>query len=149
MNRFVTSSYIVNIILVAAIPSAIWTSRVAEGHDARPAYQVLDEKPQNLMLNYFAHDANKLANQHHVPPSRGQGDRRRSELQNQLRETLGKFPWKNRPPLNAHVTGKLDHGDHVVEKVLYESLPGLFVTALAYVPKNTHGRLPAVICVNG
>ena len=107
------------------------------------------QKPENLMLNYFVRAANDLASRQRLPASREEWDRRRGELRNQLRETLGNFPWENRPPLDARITGKLDHGDHVVEKVLYESLPGLYVTALAYVPKNAQGRLPAVICVNG
>ena len=149
MKCIVTSSCVAKMIVASAIVPAFGATMAAGDNDAQPVHQVLDEKPKNLMLNYFAREAGHLANQHHVPASRAEWDRRRGELQNQLRETLGNFPWKNRPPLNAHVTGRLDHGDHVVEKVLYESLPGLYVTALAYVPKNAQGRLPAVICVNG
>ena len=62
---------------------------------------------------------------------------------------MGNFPIENRPPVKAQITGRIDHGDHVVEKILYESMPGLYVTALAYVPKNLTARAPAVICVNG
>ncbi|NUQ63872.1 MAG: acetylxylan esterase, partial [Pirellulales bacterium] len=63
--------------------------------------------------------------------------------------SLGRFPLENRPAVRAEVTGRLDHGDHVVEKLVYESLPGLYVTALAYVPKKLSGRAPAVLCLNG
>ncbi|MEX2307486.1 MAG: acetylxylan esterase [Pirellulales bacterium] len=101
------------------------------------------------MLSYFVRVASDLASRQQMPDSHQEWERRRGELQSELRKTLGNFPWENRPPLNANITGRLDHGDHFVEKVLYESLPGLYVTALAYVPKNIEGRLPAVICVNG
>jgi dienelactone hydrolase len=144
-----SSSDAVTIVLVAIVVPRICTAAESATNDLRPVHQVLDKKPENLMLNYFVDVANDLAGKQHVPGSRAQWDRRRGELQNQLRETLGNFPWQDRPPLKARITGRLDHGDHVVEKVLYESLPGLYVTALAYVPKNVPGRLPAVICVNG
>jgi cephalosporin-C deacetylase-like acetyl esterase len=116
---------------------------------SRPVHQVLDKKPENLMLNYFVNVANEMAGRQHVPQSQAEWDKRRGELRKQLRETLGNFPWDDRPSIGARITGRIDHGDHVVEKVLYESLPGLYVTALAYVPKNRQGRVPAVICVNG
>jgi len=116
---------------------------------ARPVHQVLDKNPENLMLNYFAGVANKMADRQRAPESRDEWERRRGELQAKLRQTLGNFPWEDRPPLRPRITGRIDHGDHVVEKILYESLPGLYVTALAYVPKSATGQMPAVLCVNG
>ncbi len=137
-------------IILAVLVVPAFCARTAIGQDeTRPVHQVLDEKPENLMLNYFVRMANDLASRPQAPTSREEWERRRAELQNELRQTLGNFPWEDRPPLNAKITGRIDHGDHVVEKVLYESLPGLYVTALAYVPKNVLGRMPAVICVNG
>jgi len=114
-----------------------------------PIYQVLDEKPADMMLNFFSEQARPLPKNNAAPKSREEWERRRVELRRQLWNSLGNFPLENRPPLNARITGRIDHGDHVVEKILYESMPGLFVTALAYVPKHIEGRAPAVICVNG
>lgn len=115
----------------------------------RPIHQVLDEKPAELMLNYFLREANELGRRQPMPTNLAAWEQRREALRSRLRRTLGTFPWDDRPPVRATITGRIDHGDHVVEKVLYESLPGLYVTALAYVPKNTGRRMPAVICVNG
>jgi cephalosporin-C deacetylase-like acetyl esterase len=114
-----------------------------------PIYQVLAAKPADMMLNYFKEQARPLPKNHTAPPSLEQWEKRRVELRRQLWNSMGNFPLENRPPLNARITGTIDHGDHVVEKVLYESMPGLYVTALAYVPKHIEGRAPAVICVNG
>lgn len=116
---------------------------------AVPVHQVLEEKPVDLMLKYFTELAARLPKNHGAPTSREQWDRRRIELRRQLWDSMGQFPLEDRPPLKARITGRIDHGDHVVEKVLYESMPGLYVTALAYVPKRIEGRAPAVICVNG
>ncbi len=149
MKRFVATRCVVNIVVALFVAPAFCARTAVAQNDPRPVHQVLDEKPANLMLNYFAGVANDLASRQRVPATRAEWDRRRGELQTELRKTLGNFPWRDRPSLEATITGRLDHGDHVVEKVLYESLPGLYVTALAYVPKNVDGRLPAVICVNG
>ena len=39
-----------------------------------------------------------------------------------------------RTPLNAQVTGRIQMTGFHIEKVVFESLPGIFVTALVYVP---------------
>lgn len=117
--------------------------------DGRPLHQVLDEKPADLMLNYFISLADELPHDHAALQSLEDWEQRKVELRSRLWYSLGEFPRDDRPPLNARITGRIDHGDHVVEKVLYESLPGLYVTALVYVPKELDGPAPAVMCVNG
>jgi len=114
-----------------------------------PIYQVLDEKPVDMMLKYFKEQARPMPRNYAAPTTLEDWERRRVELRRQLWNSMGSFPLENRVPVNAHITGRIDHGDHVVEKILYESMPGLYVTALAYVPKHIEGRVPAVICVNG
>lgn len=59
----------------------------------------------------------------------------------------GKFPEKT--PLNARVTGRIEHDDYVVEKVLFESRPRFLVSANLYLPKKGSGRRPAVLNVIG
>jgi dienelactone hydrolase len=111
--------------------------------------QVLDAKPADMMLKYFQAQAGRL------PPDRApcatlqDWEKRRVELRRQLWQSLGDFPLDPRPPLNPRVTGRVDRGDHVIEKVVYESLPGLYVTMLVYRPARLEGRVPAVLCVNG
>ena len=111
--------------------------------------QVLTDVPETLMLDYYQQLAAGLPRNHQVPRTKQAWESRRIELREQLWRSLGDFPQQDRPRLNARVTGTLDHGDHVVQKVVYESLPGLYVTALVYVPKEIEGRVPAVLCVNG
>lgn len=54
-----------------------------------------------------------------------------------------------RPPLHAEITGTLDRGGFTIEKLVYQSLPEVYVTAAVYVPKNLSGPAPAVLLVCG
>ena len=61
---------------------------------------------------------------------------------------LGEFP-ETKTPLNPRITGTLDRGDYRVEKLVFESLPGFYVTANVYVPKTGKPPYPAVLGVAG
>ncbi|HQK92216.1 MAG TPA: acetylxylan esterase [Armatimonadota bacterium] len=54
-----------------------------------------------------------------------------------------------RSPLKAHVMGRLEREAFSVEKVTFQSVPGLYVTGNLYVPKGLRGRAPAVLYVCG
>ena len=70
---------------------------------------------------------------------------RRPELQRQLREMLGLDPMPERTPLNPVVTGTTEVNDVVIEKLHFQSRPGLYVTANLYRPKTQDGPLPAML----
>ena len=64
-----------------------------------------------------------------------------------LMASFGPFP--ERTPLHAAVTRKLDYGDgFVLENIVFESRPGLVVTANLYSPAKSTGRIPAIIVVH-
>ena len=50
-----------------------------------------------------------------------------------------------RTPLNARVVGMLDRGDYRIEKILFESRPGFYVTANLYLPKQGSPPYPAIL----
>jgi dienelactone hydrolase len=54
-----------------------------------------------------------------------------------------------RTPLNARTTGSFERDRYRVEKVVYESRPGLFVSANLYIPKQGGGPFPAVFFQSG
>ena len=64
-------------------------------------------------------------------------------------DMLGLWPLPERTPLKATVTGTLEHEGVVIEKLHYQSRPGLYVTANLYRPKKPGGRLPAILYVCG
>ena len=72
-------------------------------------------------------------------------DQRRLEM----RDMLGLLPWPARTPLNARITGALEGDSFTVEKLAFESLPKVFVTANLFLPEETRGRVPAVVYVCG
>lgn len=65
------------------------------------------------------------------------------------REMLGLSPLPPRTPLQATVTGKLERGDYVVEKVHFQSVPGAYVIGNLYRPARPVGKLPAVLYLCG
>ena len=50
-----------------------------------------------------------------------------------------------RTPLNAQITGRIQMAGFHIEKLIFESLPGIFVTALLYVPDGGAAPRPAVL----
>lgn len=76
-------------------------------------------------------------------------DRVRGRRLEELRDMLGLLPWPERTPLKPVVTGTLDRGDYIVEKLAFESMPKVYVTADLYLPKQRTGKAPAVVYVCG
>jgi len=69
-------------------------------------------------------------------------------LQKTLRESFlglldGLPRSKGAPP--ARVTGRIEDADYLVEKLVFESFPGYFVSALLYKPRKITAALPGVI----
>ncbi len=74
-------------------------------------------------------------------------DRRKAMIRTKLIELIGGLP-KYSGPLNARITGRLRNDTHTIEKVIFESLPGFYITGDLYKP-NTPGRYPAVLMPSG
>lgn len=54
-----------------------------------------------------------------------------------------------RPPLNIKKTGVIDQEGFKIEKLYYESMPGLFVAANLYIPENKGNKMPGILYVCG
>jgi len=74
---------------------------------------------------------------------------RRKQARQRMLEMLGLDPFPKSTPLKATVTGKVDHDEFTVEKLHFQSRPGLYVTANLYAPKTRSGKLPAILYVCG
>jgi cephalosporin-C deacetylase-like acetyl esterase len=72
---------------------------------------------------------------------------RQEYIRAKVLEALGGFPEKT--PLNPRVTGTLERAGYRVEKLIFESLPGFYVTANVYVPTGVRPPFPAVVGVAG
>ncbi len=70
--------------------------------------------------------------------------RLQQELRAKLLKNIGGLP-ETKTPLNARVLGTLNQPGYRIEKVVFESLPHYYVTALLWIPEGKTGRLPAVL----
>ena len=69
------------------------------------------------------------------------------ELRKRLLDMIGGLPTE-KTPLNAHTTGRIQMQGFHVEKLVFESLPGIYVAALVYTPDDA-GKHPAVLVPSG
>ena len=73
-------------------------------------------------------------------------------LQRTTREKLlamiGGLP-EEKTPLRPQIQGKIQMNGFHIEKLVFESVPGFFVTALVYVPENGANKHPAVLVACG
>jgi dienelactone hydrolase len=74
---------------------------------------------------------------------------RRGEYRRQLQEMLGLWPMPERTDLKPITTGKLEQPDFTVEKLHFQALPRLYVTANLYLPKKLEQPAPAILYVCG
>ena len=74
---------------------------------------------------------------------------RRAEYRRQLQEMLGLWPMPERGDLHAIVTGKIEREEFTVEKLHFQALPKLYVTANLYLPRHIPSPAPAILYVCG
>ena len=74
--------------------------------------------------------------------SKAEYDAYRLDLRRKMLAACGKFP--ERTPLNARTVQALKRDGYAIEKVIFESMPGLLVTANLFLPDGA-GPRPAVV----
>lgn len=123
-------------------------SQLTEAQQSRPAPDWRLNHP--LLEAYFRTTVDQIAG-HCLEDIHSLEDwtSRREEFRRQLLEMLGLWPLPPRTDLKPLVTGQLEAEEFTVEKLYFQSMPGLYVTANLYRPKNVQERLPAVLYVCG
>lgn len=81
--------------------------------------------------------------------SREDWERIRPQLKEQILEMLGLSPLPAKTDLVATKTGEIAREGIVVEKLHFQSLPNLYVTANFYRPAEVKGRLPTILYLCG
>ncbi|HUU29989.1 MAG TPA: hypothetical protein VM123_19465 [archaeon] len=77
--------------------------------------------------------------------SREKLEKQRERLHREFMFMIGLEPLPPRTPLQATVVRTVDCEGYTIEVLHYQSLPGFYVTANLYKPKNGSGPFPAVI----
>ena len=140
----------------------VWTAASAFGGSTPPpeAFSVLPLAPSGPQITPYLQYQTELA-------WREDGERMRvwdgirteqdllrlqKEIHHKLLTMLGGLP-ATRTPLHPHVTGRIAMDRFHIEKLIFESLPGVYVTALLYVPDDPNSgeqtKHPAVLVPAG
>lgn len=118
------------------------------------AGQAAEPTPAGRMMHSFLTEEAKRMDHQFLAgvTNAAQWEAGREERRRQYLEMLGLWPMPERTPLQATVTGTLEREEGFrVEKLHYQSRPGLYVTGNLYLPKSAKAgdKLPAVLYVCG
>ncbi len=105
-----------------------------------------DENPFNKFIRA---SAAKLREGDVAPKSRPEWEARRRALLRHIAAVMGPVPEKP-CDLEPRILGTLERDGYKIEKLVFQSRPGVWVTANAYVPVPKEGeKVPAVLSVHG
>ena len=125
---------------LARIPRNVWTEAQ---HDQLQVSHMLSNSLRARM-SVVADQEKRAWRQVH---SREAWERFRDPRIDALRKSIGPMP--ERTPLHAVVTRRANLGDgFVIQNLVYESRPGLVVTANLYTPEKPSGKIPAVVVIH-
>lgn len=82
-------------------------------------------------------------------PDRGSWEAYTGHARLRIQEGAGLSPWPKRTPLNPVIRRKRDYDGYSVENVVFESVPGYFVTGNLYRPLNAKPPYAAVLSTHG
>jgi pimeloyl-ACP methyl ester carboxylesterase len=74
--------------------------------------------------------------------------RLQDELRQKVLQMMGDLPTE-KTALHPRITGKIDMDGFSIEKLIFESLPGVYVSALVYIPNDHSKKSPAVLLPAG
>src|ERR1044071_6309052 len=80
--------------------------------------------------------------------TRAEAEKRQQVVREKLLRLIGGLPSVH-GPLNARSVGVIRHDDYRIEKIVYESLPGFYVTANVYAPASGAGPYPGILMPAG
>jgi Prolyl oligopeptidase family len=131
---------------------ALITSAAAQPEPAPPPrVQGPDlSRGRGMIEEYFRRQARQIAdNCLKEYRTKEEWEKARPELRRQFLVMLGLWPLPARTDLKPVITGKVEMPKHTIEKLHFQSWPGLYVTANLYVPKPAPRKAPAVLYVCG
>lgn len=76
-------------------------------------------------------------------------EERKSELKQKILVSAGLWPMPEKCPLHAKIFGRAQVEDVVIDKFMFESYPGFYVTGNLFRPAEIKGRIPAVLNAHG
>lgn len=106
--------------------------------------------PDEQLAKYFRLETKKISEDSLAEVQTGEEwIAKRGKYRSQLFEMLGINEDEEKSDLKAEVTGKVEHAEFVVEKIHFQSRPGLYVTANFYIPKRIDRPVPTILYLSG
>jgi cephalosporin-C deacetylase-like acetyl esterase len=103
--------------------------------------------PDEMLWKYFDRELDKLWDKRKSEMSKlttpDDWENRKRYIREKVAEVLGELPEKT--PLNSKIVGIIEDESFWIEKLIFESRPGFFVTANVYVPKNLSKPAPVLL----
>ena len=137
---------ILSTVILLSISSAVFSISKPENQDDK--WKVLQFPYENMMDDHFRRLVDEFNINKKLPQNKYEFEEYRNKIINGLWKSFGWKPNK-KTDLHARITGKTDMGDYIIEKLLFQSMPGVYVTANVFVPKNITSPVPAIICPHG
>ena len=126
--------------IVSAISGALAQTPPREPRDLLPA----------PFDNYFARRVAELSQRDWAKDITAENwPARQAVMRQQLQRMLGLDPWPARGDLKPVITGTVNGDGYVVEKLHFQSSPGLYVTGNLYRPAKVTAPLPTILYVCG
>jgi hypothetical protein len=133
-----TTYFLLTITLLAALPAAAAPPRILPLGEVPPDSRLAD--PKNLD-GYFPLE---------VPTSAEDWEARREAVRRQILVSQGIWPLPAKTPLNIVIHGRIEQPDYTIDKVILETMPGLFLAGNLYRPKQpSSGKVPGVLVPHG
>ena len=104
-------------------------------------------EPDTPYLEFIKARAASLRAGKGPPAFLGDWNGQRAFIKSKLIEAWGGFPEED-CPLEPRILDTFQRDGYRVEKILFQTMPGVWMTANAYVPEGD-GPFPAVLCVHG
>ena len=129
--------------------SGLWACLLFVVNAASAADRSLDGNP--MLAAYFEAEVSKIESQNSLFNYRTLDEWQavRPKLRQRLFNMLGLNPLPDRTPLRPQVVGVAEEADFRVEKLHFQSSPGVYVTASLYLPLAIEQPLPTVLYVCG
>ena len=116
----------------------------AEAQKSEPANPADTSRGDRMLAQYFKAETARLADRSLADiKTFNDWKAKRETYRAQLFDMLGLAKLPPKTDLKPVITGTIDHADFTVEKLHFQSSPGLYVTGNLYIPKNLDPAKPA------
>lgn len=124
---------------------------------AQSEYNVIQNKwiqysdPSNLLYHHLTGEAFQLLKKEKIKVEKlttlDQWQMRQKLQKEAIWDVIGRFPEKT--PLNARISNVVQKEGFRIENLIYESLPGYYVTASLFIPDKIQQPAPAILFCSG